>query len=208
MTATCVMVLGTTSGAGKSWLATALCRWYARQGLRVAPYKAQNMSNNARVVAGGEIGSAQWFQARAARVEPDVRMNPLLLKPERDTHSQVVLLGQVDEALPLLQDARQGFVALKLNHWVEHVDELLARAESRALTLDDLIAMVRAARRGDHRAGEEAWEICQKLARADDAGLSALGRGLQRVVAGESAEIALAAVPDDLRTSVLEGLRG
>jgi len=93
------MVLGTTSGAGKSWLATALCRWYARQGLKVAPFKAQNMSNNARVVQGGEIGSAQYFQALAARAEPDVRMNPLLLKPERDTHSQVVLLGQVNAEL-------------------------------------------------------------------------------------------------------------
>ncbi|MDP3137491.1 MAG: cobyric acid synthase [Burkholderiaceae bacterium] len=93
------MVLGTTSGAGKSWLATALCRWYARQGLRVAPFKAQNMSNNARVVAGGEIGSAQYFQALAARTVPDVRMNPLLLKPESDTRSQVVLLGQVDADL-------------------------------------------------------------------------------------------------------------
>ncbi len=99
MTAKCVMVLGTTSGAGKSWLATALCRWYARQGLKVAPFKAQNMSNNARVVDAGEIGSAQYFQALAARAVPEVRMNPLLLKPERDTHSQVVLLGQVDEAL-------------------------------------------------------------------------------------------------------------
>ena len=99
MTARCVMVLGTTSGAGKSWLATALCRWYARQGLRVAPFKAQNMSNNARVVAGGEIGSAQYFQALAAGVAPDVRMNPLLLKPEGDMRSQVVLLGQVDAAL-------------------------------------------------------------------------------------------------------------
>ena len=99
MTARCVMVLGTTSGAGKSWLTTALCRHYARQGLKVAPFKAQNMSNNARVVAGGEIGSAQYFQALAARAVPDVRMNPLLLKPERDTHSQVVLLGQVDAAL-------------------------------------------------------------------------------------------------------------
>ncbi len=97
--ARCVMVLGTTSGAGKSWLTTALCRWYARQGLKVAPFKAQNMSNNARVVAGGEIGSAQYFQALAARAVPDVRMNPLLLKPERDTHSQVVLLGQVSTEL-------------------------------------------------------------------------------------------------------------
>ena len=98
------MVLGTTSGAGKSWLATALCRWYANQGLKVAPFKAQNMSNNARVVptpggAMGEIGSAQYFQALAARAEPDVRMNPLLLKPEADTHSQVVLMGQVNREL-------------------------------------------------------------------------------------------------------------
>jgi adenosylcobyric acid synthase len=93
--ARCVMVLGTTSGAGKSWLATALCRHYTRQGLKVAPFKAQNMSNNARVVGEGEIGSAQFLQALAAKAEPDVRMNPLLLKPESDTHSQVVLLGQV-----------------------------------------------------------------------------------------------------------------
>jgi adenosylcobyric acid synthase len=99
MTARCVMVLGTTSGAGKSWLTTALCRHYARQGLKVAPFKAQNMSNNARVVAGGEIGSAQYFQSLAAQTEPEVRMNPLLLKPEADTRSQVVLMGQVNEVL-------------------------------------------------------------------------------------------------------------
>ena len=99
MTAKAVMVLGTTSGAGKSWLTTALCRYYARQGLRVAPYKAQNMSNNARVVAGGEIGSAQYFQALAANRAPEVRMNPLLLKPEKDTQSQVVLMGQVNAEL-------------------------------------------------------------------------------------------------------------
>lgn len=104
MTAVCVMVLGTTSGAGKSWLTTALCRHYARQGLKVAPFKAQNMSNNARVVAGapgmqGEIGSAQYFQSLAAKAEPDVRMNPLLLKPEADTRSQVVLMGEVSREL-------------------------------------------------------------------------------------------------------------
>ena len=127
MPAHCIMVLGTTSGAGKSWLTTALCRHYARQGLKVAPFKAQNMSNNARVVGAGgfaagppqgetrpprgagshtqwasvgaEIGSAQYFQALAARAVPDVRMNPLLLKPESDTHSQVVLLGQVNAEL-------------------------------------------------------------------------------------------------------------
>ncbi|MBY0410399.1 MAG: cobyric acid synthase, partial [Burkholderiaceae bacterium] len=101
------MVLGTTSGAGKSWLTTALCRYYARQGLKVAPFKAQNMSNNARVVQGpggalGEIGSAQYFQALAACAVPEVRMNPLLLKPEADTHSQVVLMGQVSAELTAL----------------------------------------------------------------------------------------------------------
>ena len=105
--ARCVMVLGTTSGAGKSWLTTALCRYYSNQGLKVAPFKAQNMSNNARVVEGidgawGEIGSAQYFQALAARAVPGVRMNPLLLKPEADTHSQVVLLGQVNAELTAL----------------------------------------------------------------------------------------------------------
>jgi adenosylcobyric acid synthase len=99
MTAKSVMVLGTTSGAGKSWLTTALCRYYARLGLKVAPFKAQNMSNNARVVAQGEIGSAQYFQSLAANAVPDVRMNPLLLKPEKDTQSQVILMGQVNAEL-------------------------------------------------------------------------------------------------------------
>ena len=137
--AVCIMVLGTSSGAGKSWITTALCRYYSNLGLRVAPFKAQNMSNNARVVPAaptlpaahgalppegalaarggsslldqaksdttfsyGEIGAAQYFQALAARAAPDVRMNPLLLKPEADTHSQVVLLGKVNPELTQL----------------------------------------------------------------------------------------------------------
>jgi adenosylcobyric acid synthase len=108
---TALMVWGTSSGAGKSLLTTALCRWAARQGYSVAPFKAQNMSNNARVVpldaaagdgALGEIGSAQYFQALAARVRPHADLNPVLLKPERDTHSQVVVRGQVDGALSTL----------------------------------------------------------------------------------------------------------
>ncbi|MFG0643500.1 cobyric acid synthase [Delftia lacustris] len=105
--ALCVMVLGTSSGAGKSWVATALCAWYRAQGYKVAPFKAQNMSNNARVVcapggAWGEIGTAQYLQALAAGCAPDVRMNPLLLKPEADMRSQVVLLGRVSEELSAL----------------------------------------------------------------------------------------------------------
>ncbi|MBS0376867.1 MAG: cobyric acid synthase [Proteobacteria bacterium] len=93
-----LMVAGTTSGAGKSLLTTALARYYARAGLKVAPFKAQNMSNNARVVEGGEMGSAQYLQALAARAVPEVRMNPVLLKPESDTASQVVVLGQRHQA--------------------------------------------------------------------------------------------------------------
>ena len=99
-----LIVWGCTSGAGKSWLTTALCRVAARRGVRVAPFKAQNMSNNARVVPApdggfGEIGTAQYLQALAARVMPSVDMNPVLLKPERDTASQVVLRGRADAAL-------------------------------------------------------------------------------------------------------------
>jgi adenosylcobyric acid synthase len=95
--AKCIMVCGTTSGAGKSLLSTALARFYANRGLKVAPFKAQNMSNNARVVEGGEIASAQYLQALAARCVPEVSMNPVLLKPETDTRSQVVLLGRRED---------------------------------------------------------------------------------------------------------------
>src|SRR5437588_8785759 len=96
------MVQGTSSWAGKSLITTALCRHLARRGVRVAPFKAQNMSNNARVVAGGEIGVAQYLQARAAGLEPDVRMNPILVKPEAECRSQVVISGTPDLALSRL----------------------------------------------------------------------------------------------------------
>ena len=96
-----LMVAGTSSWAGKSLVTTALCASLHRRGVKVAPFKAQNMSNNARVVVGGEIGSAQYFQALAAGVEPRVDHNPVLLKPESDTSSQVVVNGQVDRELSL-----------------------------------------------------------------------------------------------------------
>ncbi|MEU1726483.1 cobyric acid synthase [Actinomadura sp. ATCC 39365] len=90
-----MLVAGTTSDAGKSVVTAGICRWLARQGVRVAPFKAQNMSLNSYVTAGGaEIGRAQAMQAQAAGLEPVADMNPVLLKPGSDRRSQVVLLGE------------------------------------------------------------------------------------------------------------------
>ena len=91
-----VMVVGTTSHAGKSMIATALCRILSRRGFRVAPFKGQNMALNSYVTAnGGEIGYAQAVQAWAAGVQPWVEMNPILLKPQGDMTSQVIVKGRV-----------------------------------------------------------------------------------------------------------------
>ena len=90
-----LMIQGASSNAGKSVLTAALCRILLRDGYKVAPFKAQNMSNNSYVADGGEMGRAQVVQAQACRREPDVRMNPVLLKPNTDTGSQVVVGGKV-----------------------------------------------------------------------------------------------------------------
>ena len=96
-------ILGTGSDVGKSLIVAGLCRLLSRKGIRVAPFKAQNMALNSFVTLdGGEIGRAQALQAQACGIEPTVDMNPILLKPESDSRSQVVVRGKVYEALDAL----------------------------------------------------------------------------------------------------------
>lgn len=100
-----LLIAGTTSDAGKSVVTAGICRWLVRQGVKVAPFKAQNMSLNSFVTReGAEIGRAQAMQAQAARVEPTALMNPVLLKPGSDRSSQVVLMGK-----PVGEMSARGF---------------------------------------------------------------------------------------------------
>lgn len=113
-----LMVCGTTSDAGKSTLVAGLCRLLARQGVRVAPFKAQNMSLNSAVTASGhEIGRAQAFQADAAGVQAEVAMNPILLKPTGERTSQVVLNGTPWKVLTAVEyhDAKPGLLPVVLD---------------------------------------------------------------------------------------------
>lgn len=121
-----LLIAGTCSDAGKTTVVTGLCRALARRGLDVAPFKAQNMSNNAMVAADGEIGRAQWIQALAARAEPTTAMNPVLLKPGADTVSHVVVRGRPAGEITganwrhrqreLVVDAYRAFAELSSRH--------------------------------------------------------------------------------------------
>ena len=120
-----LMVQGTASHVGKSVLVAALCRILRQDGLRVAPFKAQNMSNNSYVTPdGGEIGRAQAVQAEAAGVDARIEMNPVLLKPEADSHAQVVLMGR-----PLTSARARDYFDLKATLWesVAHSLDTLRR---------------------------------------------------------------------------------
>ena len=100
MTAKCLMIQGTASSVGKSLLTAAVCRILRQDGLKVAPFKSQNMSLNSFITRdGGEMGRAQVVQAEACGLEPSVLMNPILLKPTGDRKSQVIVLGKVYENL-------------------------------------------------------------------------------------------------------------
>ena len=124
-------VLGTSSNSGKSWMATALCAWLRKRGVRVAPFKAQNMSNHSAVAAdGGEIGRAQAVQAEACGLSPSVHMNPILLKPSGQSRSQLVRLGRAEGHFAAadyykLTESLWPTVVQSLEHWQSRCEVLV-----------------------------------------------------------------------------------
>jgi adenosylcobyric acid synthase len=120
MTARTLMIQGASSSVGKSLLTAALCRIFARRGVRTAPFKAQNMSNNAAVCPdGSEVGRSQAMQAAAAGIEPTADMNPILLKPEADSRSQVIVAGRPWRTL-----AAREYYTVREQLWPEVVGAL------------------------------------------------------------------------------------
>ena len=122
-----LLVAGTGSDAGKSVVAAGICRWLSRRGVRVAPFKAQNMALNSAVTPGGaEIGRAQAAQAQAAGVEPEAAMNPILIKPSGERLSQLLLMGR-----PLTDvDARSYQELLRGRNDIEVVEEFVSRVRT------------------------------------------------------------------------------
>jgi adenosylcobyric acid synthase len=144
-------IFGSGSGAGKSWMTTALAAWLHGQGIRVAPFKAQNMSNNAWVTLdGGEIGRAQAVQAEACGLTPSVEMNPILLKPSGSQGSQLIVLGQSQGHCAAADyyrhfDRLWSTVRQVLDGWQERCDVLLMEGAGSPVELNllhrDLVNM-------------------------------------------------------------------
>jgi adenosylcobyric acid synthase len=138
MPARAIMLQGTGSDVGKSLLVAGLARVFTNRGLRVRPFKPQNMSNNAAVVAGGgEIGRAQALQARAARVQPSIHMNPVLLKPQSETGAQVVVQGRVvgnarGREYQAMKPGLLGAVLESLGHLAREADLVLVEGAGSA----------------------------------------------------------------------------
>lgn len=146
-----IMIQGTMSGAGKSLIAAALCRIFSQDGYRTAPFKSQNMALNSYVTRDGlEMGRAQVMQAQAAGVEPDVRMNPILLKPSSDTGSQVIVNGKIRGQMPareyfkykkkLIPDIMEAYRSLEQDYDIIVLEGAGSPAEIN-LKQDDIVNM-------------------------------------------------------------------
>ena len=123
-----LMIQATGSNAGKSTIVAGLARALVRRGLKVAPFKPQNMSNNAAVaIEGGEIGRAQAVQARAARMPPSVHMNPVLLKPQSQVGAQIVVQGKVRGTAKAVE--YMGMKQTLLPYVIESFEKMKAEAD-------------------------------------------------------------------------------